>query len=235
MESTLYPHVALLVDSTTISINKPISTFSEAKVFWDGKNHTYGIKKEVAVSASKPHYAVFVQVVCTIMKFWRKGPRGTSNILSRPQKRSKNFHKITSLAGQLCSTMATKDHSLILQDFVVRCSSCNFNCKSRIGSSGTCKLRVLVEQFFGRMTQLWAITKNKYRWSHELFDTDIDNCVWLTNENIRFSQLLHLDYQFHIAYIKSRIHQEMAAFEKRRVKQRVYAEKKKLRLSASFD
>ena len=55
-----YCHVALLVDSTTIPINKPLGRFSESKIFFDGKNHVYGIKKEVAVMASSPHYAMFV-------------------------------------------------------------------------------------------------------------------------------------------------------------------------------
>ncbi len=58
--SATFPHVALLIDSTTIKIDKPIGEFSESKRFWDGKNHTYGIKKEVAVQACPPHYAVFV-------------------------------------------------------------------------------------------------------------------------------------------------------------------------------
>ena len=47
------------------------------------------------------------------------------------------------------------------------------------------RLRVPVEQFFGRMQQLWRITRVIYRWGQEHFDLDIGNCILLTNECLR--------------------------------------------------
>ena len=35
--------------------------FEEAKVYFDGENKIYGLKKEVAVLAQKPHFALSFQ------------------------------------------------------------------------------------------------------------------------------------------------------------------------------
>lgn len=53
--------VALLIDSTTIQTFKPLLSFNNSKLLWDGKNHIYGLKKEIAVAATAPHYALFSQ------------------------------------------------------------------------------------------------------------------------------------------------------------------------------
>ncbi len=50
--------IGLVVDSTTTQIYKP-GLHNSPKLYMDGKNHIYGLKKEVAVLASPPHYAMF--------------------------------------------------------------------------------------------------------------------------------------------------------------------------------
>jgi len=56
-----YPYIALLVDSTSIEVYHPRGRFEEAKSYFDVKHGIYALKKEVAVSASAPHYALFFQ------------------------------------------------------------------------------------------------------------------------------------------------------------------------------
>jgi len=55
------PHVALLLDSTTVEVFRPTGRFEEAKKYWDGHHGVYGLKKEVAIMPSKPHFALFIQ------------------------------------------------------------------------------------------------------------------------------------------------------------------------------
>ena len=57
-----YPYIGLLVDSTSIEVYRPRGRFEEAKTYFDAKNGIYALKKEVAVSASPPHYALLAQV-----------------------------------------------------------------------------------------------------------------------------------------------------------------------------
>ena len=58
-----FPHVALLVDATTVEIPTPALSFSEKKSYYDGHHHCYSMKIEVAVSPHPPHFALFVSNV----------------------------------------------------------------------------------------------------------------------------------------------------------------------------
>jgi len=59
LEGTAYPFIGLVCDSTSTEVFRPAGRFEEAKVYWDGKNKIYALKKEVAVLACSPHYAIF--------------------------------------------------------------------------------------------------------------------------------------------------------------------------------
>ena len=48
------------------------------------------------------------------------------------------------------------------------------------------KIRVNIECFFGRMQKIFTFTKRVYPFDHKNFDIDIDNCILLTNEHIRY-------------------------------------------------
>ena len=52
LHNTHVPYVGLLADSVSIEVFRPRAHFSEAKVYWDGKNRIYALKKEVAVMTS---------------------------------------------------------------------------------------------------------------------------------------------------------------------------------------
>ena len=60
LNSTSYPHIALCVDTTSQEVYRPKGRFEEVKSYWDEKNHIYALKKQVAVLAHEPHYAMFV-------------------------------------------------------------------------------------------------------------------------------------------------------------------------------
>ena len=57
----VHPHIVLCVDTISMEVQRPKAPFNEAKVYWDGKNHIYALKKEVAVRTMPPHYALFSQ------------------------------------------------------------------------------------------------------------------------------------------------------------------------------
>lgn len=59
LEGTVCPDAALLIDSTSFQIKRPSGQFANSMCFFDGKNHKYALKKEVAVMARHPHYALF--------------------------------------------------------------------------------------------------------------------------------------------------------------------------------
>ena len=59
------------------------------------------------------------------------------------------------------------------------------------------RIRVVVEQFFGRFKSLWSMFKKPYRFAHDRFDMDFDICVMLTNEKIKLNLLEDKDQVFY--------------------------------------
>ena len=55
-----FPHVVLLVHVHTTPCYHPKAPFDEAKIYYDYKNHTYGLLTEVVVSTQHPYYCMHV-------------------------------------------------------------------------------------------------------------------------------------------------------------------------------
>lgn len=233
LPNTEFPFIGLLVDSTTFHINRPSGTFSEAKVYWDGKNHIYGMKKEVGVLAASPHYALFVNKAVP-------GSKHDYDVLKRGYKRYLEFllkKPNEKLASDQHNSWAAlfdngyqgpaSDTGDLRRIFVPRKSHVP---SSEITREHLAHLRAPVEQFFGRVAQLWGVARNRYKWSLEHFDLDIDNCCYLTNEHIRHNQLTMLDYNFKAKHARSQAVLEEARQEKRRRQQKEHKARRKARL-----
>ena len=52
------------MDTISVEVFRPRAEFNEAKAYFDAKNKIYALKKEVAVRAVAPHYALFSQQSC---------------------------------------------------------------------------------------------------------------------------------------------------------------------------
>jgi len=52
-------HAAIAVDSTSFEVYRPHGRFEEAKIYFDGKNRIYALKKEVVVKIKPPNYALY--------------------------------------------------------------------------------------------------------------------------------------------------------------------------------
>ncbi|KAH3761709.1 hypothetical protein Pelo_6456 [Pelomyxa schiedti] len=63
------------------------------------------------------------------------------------------------------------------------------------------KKRVVVEQFFGRMTVLWTSLLIPYRFALDTLDTDVDVRILLINENIKLNNMNDEDLKNHQKYL----------------------------------
>lgn len=95
------------------------------------------------------------------------------------------------------------------------------------------QFRVPIEQFFGRVTKLWGIVRQTYRWEHSHFGDDFDICCLLTNHHIMVNRLCGVDSTFYLSYLKYRIENEEKKVEKRTAQQNLYATKRARRHSAA--
>ena len=160
---------------------RPRAPFQEAKIYWDGKNQIYAIKKEVGVMATKPHFCLFIQKGVVRSKHDYENLKDTyrsyipflqktiDEVFIIPgDERNKSWGILFDRAyiGREDDTPGlrritpTKNASTLTE--VTENQEKN-------------KLRVPVEWFFGRLQKLWKVFREIYRWSHQNFDIDFDN------------------------------------------------------------
>ncbi len=92
-----------------------------------------------------------------------------------------------------------------------------------------------MEQFFGRLYKLWGAMRSVYRLDHSHFDDDFDNCLLLTNENIRAAGLTAADRDFFLSHLEARARRIEAQQEKRAQQVRSYLERRKRPHSAIWE
>ncbi len=91
--------------------------------------------------------------------------------------------------------------------------------------------RIIVENFFGRLTKLWGIISTKYRWMEEGYDDIFRLCVALTNFHVSFHPLRDDEDAGHYTRYKNRnyiIGERIA--NKRKAIQKKYRERRRRRI-----
>lgn len=187
-------NLALLVDSTSIEVYKPLGRFAESKKYWDAKNSIYAIKKQVAVMAASPYYALFVADGqpgsvhdYTIFKssFIPMRQYLIKTAYERHMSATDDRWAVLGDSGYIGPERDTEGLSKITMDkpsMIRTITQTNANIEKA-------RIRCPVEQFFGRSKKLWGVMREVYRWDHSHFDDDINLCILLTNEHIeRFQQ-----------------------------------------------
>ena len=159
-----YPHVALLIDSTSLEVFRPHGRFDEAKIYFDGKNGIYALKKEVAVMANAPHYALFssagfvgsrhdYQHFKTNYEVYLEYLTKTLDERKAIPNDAPAFWSVCLDKGYIGPAEDTPEIRRITPRKVIR------DDEEKKDSEHISALRVKVECFFGRMTSIWLITK----------------------------------------------------------------------------
>jgi len=197
LNNTGFPHAALLIDSTSIQIYKPLGSFNESKIMYDGKNCIYALKKEIAVMASPPYYAlfsakgvpgsvhdytIFKQNYKTYIPYLVKSNEEKKMIMSDTNQ---NTWSIIADKGYTGPNTDTPELRRFFPSKKERVES------KKIENAELSRMRVWVECFFGRMYMSFSFMRKSYPFSLNHFDHDIDNIILLlTNEHIRLKHPL---------------------------------------------
>ena len=223
LNDTYFPHIALLIDSTSIEVFRPKAPFSEAKIYWDTKNHMYALKKEVAVMASKPHYCIFIQ------KFFVGSRHDYENFKETYHTYLEYLRKKTDELVSIPEDHLNYSWSVLLDKAYIRPESATEGLRKitpkknvntyidTLQNFDKNKIRVAIECFFGRTKKLWKMFREVYRWSHENFDLDFDICALLTNEHIRNNRLEEIDKNFGIQVMQIKIANQEKREKKRKL------------------
>ena len=92
--------------------------------------------------------------------------------------------------------------------------------------------RIIVERWFGRLSQLWSATSNQYRWSESSYNTIFAICAYLTNVHCQVHLLTQQDSEYYEEVLKKMV---CIAFKKKERKCRAqasYRQRKKRALVA---
>jgi len=255
LERTPHPYIGLLCDSTSIEVFRPMCRFDEAKVYWDGKNKIYALKKEVCVMASPPHYALF-----TSPKFYGS-EHDYSQFKKNYEKYSRYLHKSPAEAHQVPRDVSEPSWAILGDSAYIGDANDTPGLRKiallkrtqvvfptqRHEQQELARLRVPIECFFGRLKKLWAVVRGTYRfvfllsswyliprcrWDHRNFDLEFDLCVLLTNQHIHNSNMTPEDALFLQQSTQFHLDQAAAREQRRRKSQSEYQARRKCRLSA---
>ena len=215
-----FPPVGLIVDGHTTQIGQPSLNYQDAKVFWDGHNHMYGLKTEVAVHPSKPHYCMFASPHVPASRhdydlhkevFRHYIPYLTmtdEELARRPQD----------VNAQHWAIMADKGYTGPQDDtYPIRRIVPYRGIPSEaqaVWNRQVSERRVVVEMFLGRLSTLWAAFRVTWRWDHEHFDIDFANACMLTNHHLEDT---HLSEDDHSALLQLKV-QRITELQNQRVK-----------------
>jgi hypothetical protein len=197
-----WPHVALLVDTNTTETFRPRARFDEAKIYWDAHNHVYGIKKEVAVTATPPYYCMFTHkgVVGSMHDYdehKRLAPSYHEYLLKTPEEahllRADAAERFWAIMADAAYIGPAADTAPIRRVTPLRGNMLAHD--ARVNQE-VARRRNPIEWVVGRLWRSWSILRNVYRWDHAHFDDDYDICCLLTNELVRTTQLEERDYDF---------------------------------------
>jgi len=230
LTGTVAPEVALLVDSTTIETYHPKGRFTEAKVYFDGKNKIYGVKKEIAVMAKAPHYCLFSQPYYVgsthdylILK--KTYPSYLTYLAKREgEGPADDGQPSWAILGDKAYVGPDTDTPQLRKIAIQRAPP---NAAARERNRQLSSIRVKVECFFGRCCRLWSIFRGIYRWSHEHLDEDINIMLLLTNEHIEKNNLVVLEREFYLKSLDKKTKKSEEKQRKRREQLLAYLERRR--------
>lgn len=233
---TAYPFVGLLVDSTTVHTFMPKKPFDEAKIYFDGKNGIYGLKKEVGVMAHSPHYALFFtpKQVGSMHDYTIHKNHFAQYLEYLEKEPDESVVLATDHASSSWAALMDKGYVGPPSDTPglrrIAIQRGRLPPAASVEREALKRIRVPIERWFGRQQSLWHIIRGPYRWDHTHLDTDFEVCGLLTNEHIRRLDLQEQDREFYKRLVHRRFLTAQAKAEKRKAQLKACTERKRARL-----
>lgn len=213
-----FPEAKFVADVTFQPCYRPKAKFEESKFYFSGKHHRYGLKV---------HSLHLPNGICVYKSNHEGGSVHDFSILSKPNSLAEHRHLCRKTDGDLTLEDAgdfKEAHPnqwcvLLDRGYMGALEFLRAVLPKRKPPGGTLTAsevarnkrisqdRIIVENFYGRMKQLWGVTREVYRWNHEDYDAISDVCFALTNFHISLHPLRQDDIDFYKRY-KSMIKEE---------------------------
>ncbi|ETV92761.1 hypothetical protein H310_12991 [Aphanomyces invadans] len=234
-----YAYGRYATDVTFQQTNIPVGSYAEKKLYYSGKHHLYGHKVEVSVLPNgmeincTRHYKGSVAdktIFDENIEFHR------TNLSKRPSEFDMSDETVPGERHSQWAVLADKGYQGIQRDVRAviptrKPAGGMLTFEQQATNDRIATDRVVVENFFGRMKSLRAVSSDIYRWSRKNYDIIFQTCVALTNVHLRFNPLRAEDGDVNVQYVNrlNAIGSKMIKDKKKA--QATYREKRRTRLS----
>lgn len=240
-----FPYALYATDVIFQQSNRPTGNMMEGKVYFSGKHKLYGYKSEVSVApngqaincvAHEPGSVSDLTILNKNIEFHKERLKKISDeeglqdngMLSNTYQDSWAIIMDKGYQGaqvHLRAIIPKKEPNRKLLSIE------DENWNKMVASD-----RIIVENFFGRLTKLWYVIASKYRWSEESYDTIFCICVALTNFHIQLHPLRDDVNAAHYRIYKNRNYRiGESIVKKRKLAQKRYRERRKQRIHEELE
>lgn len=237
-----YPYALYATDVKFQEAYRPSGRFIEAKRYYSGKHSLYGLKLEasvalpgICVSLSK-HYpgSIHDNTIFTERRDIH------TNLLSKNveigeltiEDNGEGCQDFNSSWGVLVD-MGYQGSGVIARTIQPKRKPRNDDLTNeeiqrnrRVSSD-----RIIVENYFGRMSKLWSIMADTFRWSHDKYDMVSTITCALTNYHTSLTPLIAQDGAYYNSTLKEYIRRGLQAKEKRARTQAAYRRNRAVRIN----
>lgn len=224
----------LAVDVHFQKSNRPEGRFSDQKHYFSGKHYQYGLKFEASVypnglaSYVSPHYPgsthdfeIFKQNVNVYKQLLTKTNRERGLIDNGPL--AETYPSEWAILGDSAYTGAEKQG---LRGLYIKKSK-HQHPAERAKYAAWSKARVLVENFFGRMLNLWGIMRETYTYNHGDYDNLVSVVVSLTNYHIKKYPLRREEGEYYANFVTEMVKDGFRRHEQRQRARALYADRQR--------
>ena len=168
------PEVSYVVDATVQQINKPTLAFNEAKKWWSAKHHFYCYKSQVItdVKGAALHVVTAIPGATHDITVFRDHLPEVTALMERHPNRVKRILADKGYQAQdiecLLTPIKCNPGSTLTQD-------------QKLFNERIAKVRIIIENFFGRLKNRYTIIGSKYRGMCERYNPIFMICFSLVN------------------------------------------------------
>lgn len=227
---TTRPSVLVLTDVHFHKSHRPAGRFSEMKHYFSGKHKDYGLKVAtvhyangmcVHISKHEPgsvhDFAIFKKNLSSYEKILEKEEDEKS--LDDNDPLSEEYPNQWSIMGDSAYTGADKHiRAFFIKKRSLQTSS-DRNLYEKLSNE-----RVLIENWYGRMLNLWGIMRKTYTYEHERYDTLFSVLASLTNYSVLKSPMRNDEGVYYRQMVRQFIEEGKKRQEKRKQQRIKYQE-----------
>ena len=217
-----FPNAGYVVDATVQKINEPDLSWEISRQYFSGKHYIYCLKSQVIVTLQ----GLVVHIV--------SGIKGADHDKSIFNESIDDFLENTSRLEGENQIIADKGYVDSDTDVLITPVKGAYYTLSRdalLHNDKVSKIRIIIENFFGRLKCRYRIMSEQYRGSHGCYPAIFKTCCALVNFELISGSPLRDDDQEYFAKHQALLWKEASdEWEKRRTKSRKQKEKRKSRM-----